>query len=91
MAALMRTGIVSGRKNTGYTGAWRVALSKDIAGFIGFHPRFEDVRVGFVSDGQEKSVYSNVVMLLVGFSFAFYHVYAFHSVFAEQAFCVVFE
>ena len=68
-----------------------IAFSNDITGFIGFHPRLENIRIRFVTDGQEESVNSHIVAFFVGFTHTFHYVHAFHTVIAKQTYSIVFK
>lgn len=89
--AVMRIGHVAGGKHTGNPGSRGVVFRPYVAHFVRLYPRFKQVGVGFMTDGQEESVDGQVVMPFVGFSFPLHQMDAFHPVLTEQSFGVVLE
>ena len=75
----MRVGYIACGEYARNSGPRTCTFGDDVSYFIGFNPWFEDFGVGAMTDGQEESVDSQIIVFFIGLTFTFYQMYAFNT------------
>ena len=88
---VVRVGHVACGKYAGELRARRAVEGPDVTHFVRFEPRFKDVGIRLVADGEEETVDGDVHLFLVRLTKAFHQVRALYAVFAKEPDGVVFE